>query len=397
MTRRRHAVLSPLAAPLAGLLAAASLATLGGCQAPAAQETAREVPRNVRTMVLATSAVTEYFEVAGPILPLRGTDVSAEEGGTVKAIPHDKGARVRAGAVLIALDRALLAADADATQATYDLQAYNHDKTAQLFAAGKISRLEFLQSETALAQALAARDAAAVRFARAEVKAPFAGVVSERYVEPGQLVTPGMPVARVIDPYTLKIEAHLTESEVAWVREGQPAVVEVDGVAPTVTGTVGWVGLEAQRSSGKFTVEIHIQNPELALRAGVIARARLEKQTVRDLVVIPRDALVQGRAGDEVFLVDGDRARRRPVVLGPSQGLMVAVTQGLAPGDQLVVRGQRDLQDGSLVAVTETVDYGDGTGPDDPALIRAPSAGTRVETTMNAATTGASSSPEASR
>ncbi len=265
-----------------------------------------------------------------------------------------------------------------AARAQLSLQEYNHDKTAQLFEASKISRLEFLQSQTALEQARATRDAAEVRYARAEVKAPFAGIVSERYVEPGQLVAPGMPVARVIDPYTLKIEAHLTESEVAWIRAGQPAEVRVEGVAGAVPGAVGWVGFEAERASGKFKVEIHIQNPDLALRTGVIARARLEKQTVRDLVVIPRDAVVQGRTGDEVYVVEADRARRRAVQLGPAQGLMVAVTSGLAPGERLVVRGQRELQDGSLVTVTETVGYGDGTSEDDPAIIRAQAAGTRV-------------------
>lgn len=372
----RHRNLSGLLALLA--LGVASL-VLAGCQAPAAEEPASEVPRNVRAMTLATSAVTEYFEVAGPVLPVRGTDVSAEEGGTVQAIPHDKGAQVRAGSVLIVLDRALLAADAAAARANLSLQEYNHDKTTQLFEANKISRLEFLQSETTLAQARAARDAAEVRFERAEVKAPFAGIVSERYVEPGQLVTPGLPVARVIDPYTLKIEAHLTESEVAWIRTGQPAEIRVEGVRDALTGEVGWVGFEAERASGKFKVEIHIRNADLALRTGVIGRARLEKQTVRDLVVIPRDAIVQGRAGDEVFVVEADRARRRSVQLGPSQGLMVAVTSGLTPGELLVVRGQREVQDGSLVAVTETVGYGDGTSDDDPAIIRAPAAGTRVD------------------
>ncbi len=370
-----------------GLLALAALAAVAGCQAPAAEEPAREVPRNVRAMTLATSAVTEYFEVAGPVLPVRGTDVSAEEGGTVQAIPHDKGAKVRTGAVLVGLDRALLAADVAAARANLSLQEYSHDKTAQLFEASKISRLEFLQSQTALEQARAARDAAEVRYERAEVKAPFAGVVSERYVEPGQLVAPGMPVARVIDPYTLKIEAHLTESEVAWIREGQPAEVRVEGVAASVPGAVGWVGFEAERASGKFKVEIHIANADLALRSGVIARARLEKQTVRDLVVIPRDAIVQGRAGDEVYVVEADRARRRAVQLGPSQGLMVAVTSGLAPGETLIVRGQREVQDGSLVTVTETVGYGDGTRDDDPAIIRAQAAGPRV----------AGSQPEAAR
>ena len=97
-----------------------------------------------------------------------------------------------------------------------------------------------------------------------------------------------------------------------------------------------------------------------------------------DLVVIPRDAVLPGDRGEHVLVVEDDRAARRRVVLGPDQGLMVAVRRGLQPGELLVVRGQRELADGSLVTITERVAYGDGTAPDEPAVIKAESAGTRV-------------------
>ena len=106
--------------------------------------------------------------------------------------------------------------------------------------------------------------------------------------------------------------------------------------------------------TGKFAVEIEIPNPDLRWQSGVIGRARLPKHRTADVVAVPRDAVLPGRAGPSVFVVEGDRARRRQVELGADQGLMVVVDRGLEPGEQLVVRGQRDLRDGSLVAVTET-------------------------------------------
>ena len=349
-----------------------------GCAPGAGDDTAREVARNVRVMPLATAPVTEFLELAGPLLPVRGTDIGSEESGTVAVIPHDKGARVAAGAPLIALDRRLLAAELEAAEAAAALADYSHDQTVRLHEAGKASRLELLQSAAQRAQARSQRDIVRTRHDRATIKAPFAGLVTARHVEPGQLVLPGMIVARVVDPYVLKLSGSLTEQEIGWVVPGMPAVVHVTGAQAPLTGTVAWVGFEADQANGKIPVEIHVGNADLTLNSGVIGRARLSKHTTDDLVVIPRDAILPGERFAYVFVVDGDRAHKRQIELGPDQGLLVAVREGLAIGELLVVRGQRALRDGGLVNVTERVAHGDGTAASDPDEIRAASAGTRV-------------------
>jgi RND family efflux transporter MFP subunit len=360
------------------LPAAVALALVIGCGGAPEDDTAKEVARNVRVMPLETGAVTEFLEIAGPVLPVRGTDVSAQESGTVEDIDSDKGARVANDQALVTLDRRLLAAELAAAEAALKLQDYNFDKTQQLYQAGKISRLEMLQAEAEFAQAEAMRDMAHTRHDRARIKAPFAGIVADRFVEPGQLVAPGTPVARVIDPYVLKLEGSLTEAEVAWIEEGMTADVVLEGVDRPATGTVTWVGFEASTRNGKFPVEIHIPNRDLQYRSGIIGRARLAKRTTDRLVVIPRGSVLTSKGADHVFVVEGDRAVKRPVALGPGQGLMVSVRRGLSADELLIVRGHRDLRDGSLVEVTERVAYGDGSTDLDPEVIRATSAGTRV-------------------
>ncbi len=367
----------PLRRPLGGVLMLGAV-LLTGCSKPGPDTASREVPHNVRLMPLETSPVTEYFEVSGKLEPMRGTDISSEESGTIDAIAHDKGSRVDEGDVIVALDRRLLAADLAAAEANLATESYNHDKTSQIFAAGKVSQLAMLQSDASLERVRSVRDVAQIRYDRAAVKAPYDGLVVDRMVEPGQLVAPGTVVARVIDPFTLKLEATVTESEVEWLRAGQTATVDVAGLPEPREARVGWVGFEADPQSGKFKLEIDVANADLALRSGVIARARLAKTTTRGLVVVPRDAVLSGQVGDEVYIVTGRRAVRRAVTLGPQQGLMVAVREGVSAGDSLVVRGQRELQDGSLVSVTETVAYGDGTSTSDPAVIKASAAATRV-------------------
>jgi len=349
-----------------------------GCEGGQTEETAREVARNVRVMPLETGDVVEFLEVAGPVLPVRGTDISAEETGTIQEIVQNKGTKVAKNSAVVRLDASLLAAELSAAEANLKLQQYNYEKTDQLYKAGKISRLELLQAEASYESARGQRDMARTRHDRCKVNAPFAGIVADRYVEPGQLVSPGMRVARIIDPYVLKLEGSLTESEVSWVKEGMSALVNLEGVAQPAVGTVAWVGFEASQRNGKFPVEINIDNADLQYRSGVIGRASLPKRTTSAMVVIPRDAVMPERGINNVYVIESDRAVKKQVELGPQQGLMVAVSDGLQAGDLLVVRGQRELRDGSLVVITERVAFGDGTNQSDPEVIKSTSAGTRV-------------------
>jgi len=355
---------SPRIAALILLIALAAGCAPQGEEAPSA-----EVARNVRVLELQRSDLVESFEISGPLRPVRGTDVSAEESGTVGALPHDKGRRVSAGDVIVELDRRILAADVASARDNLELQDHTAENIAALFEAGKVSETERLSAEAARAQAAAALRIAEVRYARAAVKAPFDGVFVDRYVELGEHVSPGQPVGRVIDPYVLKLVGSVSEREVAWLRVDAPATIELEGMGRVVDGRVAWMAFEADAVTGKFKVEVHVDNADLSLRAGVVARARIHKHTHENVMSVPRDAVMYTTEGHVVYLVEGDRARLREVVLGPDQGLMIQIENGLVEGDRLVVRGHRELVDGALVSVTEQADARDGSNGADPAEV----------------------------
>ncbi|MBU0741113.1 efflux RND transporter periplasmic adaptor subunit [bacterium] len=347
----------------------ASLLLAAGCAHRMENEVPGEVARNVRVLEMSPTDLEEFFEISGPLRPVRGADVSAEEMGTVYAIPHDKGETVVEGDGLVELDRRLLAAEMAAAGDDLKLRAHTAENTAALFAAGKVSETEMLGADAARAQAEAVYRIASLRHERAAVKAPFAGVVVDRYVEPGQLVSPGMPVARVIDPFVLKLAGTVSEREVAWLRGGAPATIVLEGMNEQVAGKVAWIGFEADTITGKFKVEVHVDNADLSLRAGVVARARIHKITHENVLVLPRDAVMYTTEGLAVFVVEGERAALRPVTLGPDQGLMVVIGSGLRSGESVVVRGHRDLVDGALVEVTEHAAARDGSRGGDPAEV----------------------------
>jgi len=374
---KREAIMKMRRWALVGMVAVGVM--VSGCGEQTQTETPGEIPRNVRILTLGEESVAEFFEISGPVAPVRGTFLSAQESGPVVAIPVGKGEAVAKGKIILELERDILKAELEAAKAALAMQAYNVDKVRQLHEAGKVSRIELLTAESNYTQAKSVTGVLQERYDRAGIRAPFDGVVVDRYVELGQLVIPGQRVVRILDPYTLKLEAYLTDTQVQWVTVGKPATIKMGEARDTASGAVSWVGFEADRMTGKFKVEIEIPNPDLKYHSGVIGRARLGKNLVTKVVAIPRDAVLPGRIGPTAFVVVEDRAVLRRLELGADQGLMVVVENGLVLGEQLVVRGQRDLRDGSLVRVTETATASDGTTSDDPANVAGTQAGARIQ------------------
>jgi len=349
------------------LLFVSTLATGCGEEAGGQPEPAKtEREHNVRVVELQRSDLRESVVLSGRVAPVVATDVSSEEMGVVRTIHADKGDVVKKGVPLIELDRDLLRAEMKAAEASKSLREYNAERTKKLYEENSASGQEALMEQTQLEQAVQQFEVARLRYERALIKVPFDGIVAERFVEPGQLVTAGVRVARVVDPFVVKLEGWVTQQEVAWIHEGAPARLSVDGSNVALAASVEWVGVEADPSTGKFPVELRIPNESLVIRPGVVARARVEKRVHENELVIPRDAIVATAKGTVVYVERDGKAEQRPVELGAGQGLMVVATSGLSAGDRVIVRGQRQLSPGSSVRVQEVSQRRDGWLATDP-------------------------------
>lgn len=370
-TQRRRGVAAQASAALA-LVFAVSASGLGCAADNEAQgeSATHEVPRNVRILKVERSDLKEFLDISGILRPVRGTDISTEESGVVESFPHEKGDLVSAGATVVLLDRDLLKAQMESAEAAKTLRQFNYDKTKELYDNNNVSGQEMLLVHTQNEQAKAEAEMARIRYERAAIASPFDGIVADRFVELGELVQAGMPVARVVDPYTLELVGSMTEVDVRFIERGSTVRVVVAGLERPLRGTVHWVGFEADPKTGKFPVEIRVDNPDLLVRPGVLGWARIDKATHENVVAIPRDAVVQ-RPGEQVVFVEREgRALERPVRLGADQGLLVVALAGVDAGDHLIVRGQRDLTDAALVAVQEVSESRDGTIPSDPVETR---------------------------
>jgi len=210
-------------------------------------------------------------------------------------------------------------------------------------------------AQAGVAQAKAALAYARQQLANASIRTPIAGTVSMRNVEPGQMASPGVPLVQVVALDTTFFEAVVSEIDIDRIKAGQPVQVQVDALpGRSFRGVVQKLFPTADPKSRQFLVRITIPNPGGELRPGMSARGRIEVARHSNVVIIPKDALVQNNDMRLVYLVRENGkdsiAKLVPVVTGFENRDLVEVA-GVNAGDRLVVVGQDKLSDGVKVRV----------------------------------------------
>ncbi|HEV2440221.1 MAG TPA: efflux RND transporter periplasmic adaptor subunit [bacterium] len=242
-------------------------------------------------------------------------------------------------------------AQAAQAQAAYDSAVQN----AALVRIG--ARDEDLQAARAqLAQAQAALAAIDVQLHDATIYAPFAGTITKRDVEPGQIVSPAttstnplLVLSQVDNVYAEFIVPAQHRFE---LQPGQTALLAVDGLPErTFQGRVEEIRPAADAPSRTFGVRILVNNAAGALRPGMFARGAITTGVRHNVLQIPEGAVVTAASGPMVFVVRDGRALRRPLTLGTHHDGVVDVTAGIAAGEPVVVQGQDALTDNQPVTV----------------------------------------------
>ncbi|MCL5778403.1 efflux RND transporter periplasmic adaptor subunit [Limibaculum sp. FT325] len=313
-------------------------------------------PAEMRTMRRGVEAV-------GSTRARQSIEIVPLASGRVEEIAFAPGQPVEAGAVLIRLDddieRANLA-EAEALLIEKD-QAVERTQRLQRTNAVALATLEQVIAERAAAEA--AVDRARRRLADRVIRAPFAGVVGLTDIDLGARVDDEVVLTTLDDLTEVEVEFSLPETLFAEIAPGQP--IEAASAAfpgRSFVGRVATIGSRVDPVSRAFRVRAVIPNPEGVLPSGMFMSLTLTLSEAEALVV-PEEAIVVQAAQVYVFVVQDGQARRRAVTTGQRQGGRIAVTEGLAPGELVVVRGLQRVRDGSAVRIA---------GEDDDATARGP-------------------------
>jgi multidrug efflux system membrane fusion protein len=216
-------------------------------------------------------------------------------------------------------------------------------------AAVAMARSRRRQIDDKIRQAEQAVEQSQIARGYAEIKAPFAGLVLARRVEPGALSAPGVPLVDVEQTGNYRLEAIVEESRLGAVKQGAMTTVTVDAIATPLTGRVVEIAPAVDPGSRAFVARIDLPaNP--ALRGGLFGRARFSTGT-RQVLAVPRAAVETQGQLQSVLVEEGGFARARLVSLGAAREETIEVLSGLRSGDRLILPRPAGLVDGAPVEV----------------------------------------------
>lgn len=310
-------------------------------------------PVNVTVAPLKPETLEDSVALAGRLDPWVEVQVSTELGGTVQEVGFDKGRRVQKGQILARIGTDLLEASLREAEAELAQREAEFNKTTELFNRQAVPRQELTSATSLYHGAQARREAAKLRVERSVIRAPVSGMALTRDIELGEFIGPGSLVTTIHQLSKLKAVVGIPEDDIAFFELGANATIEVDAYrGREFEGKVQFLSPAATGKNRTFPAEIALDNRDGALRPGMIVRVRLVKEVYEDLIVVPRDAVLERDTGYVAFVMEGDRAVLRKVETGPSEGGRIVVLDGLQAGEKLILTGHRNLIDGQLVRVS---------------------------------------------
>ncbi len=337
-----------------------SLPLIGGCGTGTAGEpvtSAEAVPLPVAVADAWRGEARAEHQTTTHLEAVEEATLVTRVAGEVVDILVEEGQSVAQGQVLARLDGERLKLRLAEVRARLDQVRREYRRNVQLHERGLVSQtayegvrydMDALESEYRLAR---------LELSYTEIKAPFAAVVTERLIKPGNTLPAGTAAFRIADVSTLEASLWVPQREMNKFTAGQSAILALDALpGERVEGTVLRVSPTVDPETGAFRVTLAVPNQGRPLRPGMYARARVAWDVHPDAVLIPEHALVEDDDEPAVWVVRDGRAWRQVIATGIVSSGSIEVLDGLDAGEAVVTAGKSGLRDGMAIAVTPSPD-----------------------------------------
>ncbi|MGQ0561238.1 MAG: efflux RND transporter periplasmic adaptor subunit [Gemmatimonadota bacterium] len=352
MTSKRAIIGAAVALAIISIGAAQRVGLLGARKpvvAAGAPQTMPPMPIDVD--MARRQSIVDAVRATGRIEAVQAVELRPDESGRITGLLFEEGRQVAEGTPLVRIDDALLRAQAERAEADRDLTRQQLERVRRLRAGNASSPADLERAQAAARSAEAALAVLRLQIERTTVRAPFAGVVGQRFVSIGDYVTPATRLLTIqtVNPQRAVIE--VPERHAADLRRGQNIEFTIAAHPDRVfSAEVDFVDPVVQPESRTIVIKARAPNPQGFLRPGMFIEARLATASRAGAVVVPEDAIQPQRTTNVVWAVVDGKASRREVQLGARSRGMVEVLSGVSAGELVVVGGLERMAEGMPLA-----------------------------------------------
>lgn len=286
-----------------------------------------------------------FEPVVGTVKPRLEATISADILARILEFTVVSGQKVNQGDVIARLDDEELKATYERAEAALDQMSREAVRQKKLLESNATSRSRYEQADAAERIARANLVKIKATLSKTVVLAPFAGTITRKFADTGDLAVPGKPLVQIEDPSSLRLETPVAESLAGDLTLGQIIRVQVEAADLSVEGKIGELEPSADSASRTFLVKIDLPRSS-GLRAGLFGRAWVPRGE-SSLLLVPAAAVVQRGQMEVAFVATDDKAKLRLVKTVPHGKNQCSVLSGLSEGEEVVLSPPVSLRDGS--------------------------------------------------
>ncbi|MBB1076553.1 efflux RND transporter periplasmic adaptor subunit [Rhodoferax sp. 4810] len=331
---------------------------LFGCQGESVNPMPANSPRQAMThpvliQVAEITPATVQYQRPGYLQFKRQARLFSQEEGIIENIAGFAGDAVASGQLLVQLNDAQLRAEYDRAGAIHQQKIQDRDRLIRLAHRGATTDDSLAQAETAVAIALAEKNLLNLRLNTMQIMAPFAGMITERLIEPHDFVDKNTHLITIVETTSLIAEVYVSELMLPQLRTGDRVQMCIDALNDrVVNGRIQRIHPTLIMPHHHALVEIAFDELPPAARAGQLARVTFTSPS-QPRLLIALSALHYQQMGAFVWVMTNEKtAARRPVTLGLRIDERIEITTGLAVGEQVITRGSVGLNEGAKVELS---------------------------------------------
>ena len=336
---------------LATILAVAAILPLSGCQRHT--NTTTRDPITVKVLSAKDEGALTANTYVGTVEAGKSAVVRANNSGTLTAFTVKAGDTVKEGQVIAKVESQSVQSAYNMAKATLEQAQDGYDRVSKVYDSGSVAEVKMVEIKTDLAKAKATFEAASRALDQCSVKSPFTGMVGEVLATEGSEVGIASPLIRLVSVSTNEIHFPVPESELASVRVGEKARVEIPAIGRTVDATVASKGVVASQMSHSYECVLSGVSRVPDLMPGMVCKIRLYGKSDASMV-IPATAVMTDANGRYVWTVDSEYVvGRLYVTVTGYSGTGIVVCDSFPEGMRVIVEGSRKVSTGMKVKTVE--------------------------------------------
>lgn len=303
-----------------------------------------------------------YVEIYGTLEADKNADITAETQGTITSINIREGQNVKKGTLLMTLDGTVTQNNIREAESQLAFAQTVFKKQERLWKQNIGSELQYLESKNNVENLESRLKTLRSQFNQTRITAPFDGKLDEIFVKIGQIASPQLPVARLVNLKEVYLKADVSERHITSIREGSEARLEFPSIDETVYTTVTQTGSVINPNNRTFRVVFRLENSNEYFKPNLMANVYILDYAKDSVIGIPNRLIQQDPEGnDYVYVAITDKnntanIEQRSVSVGKTYRGQSEIINGIATGELIIDKGSRSIKSGQRVRIIEITD-----------------------------------------